>query len=374
MKNYLADRTKLIDASGIRKVFALGATLKDPINFSIGQPEFDVPEPVKEAAIEAIRRGRNRYSQTAGENAVLDQLRPKVTVETGWETPQVMLTNGVSGGLLLAFMALINPGDEIIVPDPYFVMYKQLVRMLGGTCVFVDSYPDFKLPVEKIAAAVTDKTKLIILNSPSNPTGEVYTEDEVKAIVEIAKKRDIILLSDEIYDMFCYEESHLCIGRYYDKTVLLKGFGKTFGMTGWRMGYAACSETLKPLMESMLMLQQYTFVCAPTPFQFAIPTALEHDMQSYVETYRAKRDLMYNGLKDTFELHRPGGAFYMFARTPDRYASATEFVKDAIAHNVLIIPGNVFSERDSHFRMCYTTTEDKIRQGAEILCRLAEGL
>lgn len=373
MMHYLADRTKLIDASGIRKVFALGATLKDPINFSIGQPEFDVPDPVKEAAVEAIRSGQNRYSQTAGETAVLERLRPKVVAETGWDAPQVMLTNGVSGGLLLAFMALINPGDEVIVPDPYFVMYKHLVRMLGGTCVFVDSYPDFKLPVEKIAAAVTDKTKLIILNSPSNPTGEVYSEAEIKAVAAIAETRGIILLSDEIYDMFSYEEAHLCIGRYYDKTVLLKGFGKTFGMTGWRMGYAACSETLKPLMESMLMIQQYTFVCAPTPFQCALPMALDLDMHSYVEAYRAKRDALYNGLKDTFTLHKPGGAFYMFAQTPQRYATATEFVKDAIAHNVLIIPGNVFSERDTHFRMCYTTSEDKIRQGAEILCRLANG-
>lgn len=373
MKNYLADRTKLIDASGIRKVFALGATLKDPINLSIGQPEFDVPEPVKEAAIQAIRNGQNRYSQTAGDAAILEQLRPKVVAETGWDKPQVMLTNGVSGGLLLAFMALINPGDEIIVPDPYFVMYKHLVRLLGGTCVFVDSYPDFALPVEKIAAAVTDKTKLIILNSPSNPTGEVYSQDEVKAIVDIARKRDIILLSDEIYDMFSYEAEHLCIGKYYDKTMLLKGFGKTFGMTGWRLGYAACSEALAPLMESMLMIQQYTFVCAPTPFQCALPTALEQDMHSYVEAYRVKRDTLYDGLKDTFKLHKPGGAFYMFAETPERYATATDFVKDAIAHNVLIIPGNVFSEQDTHFRMCYTTTEEKLRQGAEILCRLANG-
>ena len=373
MNTYLAERTKLIDASGIRKVFALGATLKDPINFSIGQPEFDVPQAVKEAAIGAIRDGQNRYSQTAGENAVLDQLRPRVKADTGWETPQVMLTNGVSGGLLLAFMALINPGDEVIVPDPYFVMYKHLVRMLGGKCVFVDSYPDFKLPVEKIASAVTDKTKLIILNSPSNPTGEVYSQQEVEAIVEIARKRDIILLSDEIYELFSYENAHLCIGRYYDKTVLLKGFGKSYGMTGWRMGYAACSESLKPLMESMLMIQQYTFVCAPTPFQLALPTALEYDMTPYVQSYQAKRDMMYNGLKDSFRVHKPGGAFYMFAEKPDKYASATDFVKDAIAHNVLIIPGNVFSERDSHFRMCYTTTEDKIRQGIEILCRLAKG-
>lgn len=373
MKNYLAERTTLIDASGIRKVFALGATLKDPVNLSIGQPEFDVPEAVKEAAIGAIRDGQNRYSQTAGENTVLEMLCPRVKADTGWDAPQVMLTNGVSGGLLLAFMALINPGDEVIVPDPYFVMYKHLVRMLGGKCVFVDCYPDFTLPVEKIADAVTDRTKLIILNSPSNPTGQVYSEQEIKAVVKIARERDILLLSDEIYEMFSYEHPHLCIGRYYDKTLLLKGFGKSYGMTGWRMGYAACSEALKPLMESMLMIQQYTFVCAPTPFQLALPTAMDYDMSRYVQAYRTKRDMLYDGLKETFNVHKPGGAFYMFAEKPERYATATDFVKDAIAHNVLVIPGNVFSEHDSHFRMCYTTTEDKIRQGIDILCRLAKG-
>ena len=373
MKNYLAGRTTKIDASGIRKVFALAATLKDPVNLSIGQPEFDVPAPVKEAAIKAIEGGHNRYSQTAGEEVVLARLRPQVKADTGWTTPQIMLTSGVSGGLMLALMALIDEGDEVIVPDPYFVMYKHLVRMLGGTCVFVDSYPDFKLPVEKIAAAVTDKTKLIILNSPANPTGAVYSEAEVKAVAKIAQERDIILLSDEIYEMYCYEGKNPCIGKYYDKTLLLKGFSKSYGMTGWRMGYAACSETLKPLIESMLMIQQYTFVCAPTPFQLALLTAFEQDMSSYVEAYRNKRDMFYAGLKDSFKLVKPGGAFYMFAEKPDRFATATDFVKEAIAHNVLIIPGNVFSERDTHFRMCYTTTEDKLQQGIDILCRLAKG-
>jgi aspartate aminotransferase/aminotransferase len=373
MKNYLAERTKVVDASGIRKVFALGATLKDPVNFSIGQPDFDVPDPIKEVAIQAIREGQNRYSQTAGEDSVLEMLRPRVKAETGWNNPQVMLTSGVTGGLLLAFMALINPGDEVIIPDPYFVMYKHLVRMLGGKCVFVDCYPEFSLPVEKIAAAVTDKTKLIILNSPNNPSGQVYSAQDLKAVAEIAQKRDIILLSDEIYEMYNYERPQVSAATYYDKTVLLKGFGKSYGMTGWRMGYTACSETLKPLMEAMLMIQQYTFVCAPMPFQLALPTAMDYDMSAYVQAYRNKRDLLYEGLKGTFNVRKPIGAFYMFPEKPERYATATDFVKDAIAHNVLIIPGNVFSERDTHFRMCFTTTEDKIRQGVEILCQLAKG-
>jgi len=198
--DYLADRTELMDASGIRKVFALAAELKDPVNFSIGQPDFDVPEPIKEAAIEAIRRGQNSYSQTAGDAVIVQRLKDKVKADYGWDNAPLMLTSGVSGGLLLSFMALINPSDEVIMSDPYFVIYKHVINMLGGKCVFVDTYPDFRLPAEKVAKAVTDKTKLIILNSPANPTGIVYTADEVKEIVEVARKHDIIIMSDEIYE------------------------------------------------------------------------------------------------------------------------------------------------------------------------------
>ncbi|MHC4374811.1 MAG: pyridoxal phosphate-dependent aminotransferase, partial [Planctomycetota bacterium] len=194
--DYLAERTGLMDASGIRKVFALAAKLKDPVNFSIGQPDFDVPEPVKEAAIEAIRKGKNSYSQTAGVAEVVACLKEKAKSDYGWDNSQLMLTDGVSGGLLLAFMALINPGDEVIMSDPYFVIYKHIINVLGGKCVFVDTYPDFRLTPEKVGDAVSDRTKLIILNSPANPTGVVYSADEVKKIAEIARQKNIIILSD----------------------------------------------------------------------------------------------------------------------------------------------------------------------------------
>ena len=177
MKDIIADRTKLIDASGIRKVFALGASLENPVNFSIGQPDFDVPQALKEEAIKAIRAGQNSYSQTAGDETLKERIAERVSNEFGWENPAVLVVSGVSGGLLLAFMSLVNPGDEVIIPDPYFVMYKHLVNMLNGKCVFVDSYPDFELPVEKIAGAISSRTKMIILNSPCNPIGLVYSDD-----------------------------------------------------------------------------------------------------------------------------------------------------------------------------------------------------
>ncbi|MBC8378465.1 MAG: aminotransferase class I/II-fold pyridoxal phosphate-dependent enzyme [Planctomycetes bacterium] len=370
--DYLAERTKLIDSSGIRKVFAMAAQLDDPINFSIGQPDFDVPDAIKEAAIEAIRKGFNKYSQTAGQEVVVSRLKAKTTAEYGWDNPQLMITDGVSGALLLAFMALINPGDEVIIADPYFVIYKHVISMLGGKCVYINTYPDFRLPAEKIEAAISDKTKLIILNSPANPTGVVYTEAEIREIVEVARKHDIIIMSDEIYEEFSYDGKAVSVGSYYDKSLILKGFSKSYAMTGWRLGYATVSERLGPLLEKMLMIQQYTFVCAPTPFQMAIMTALDEDITSYVDNYRVKRDRMLEGLGKCFEITKPGGAFYMFIKTPDKYPNATEFVKKAIENNLLIIPGNVFSEQDTHFRLGYVATDEKIEQGIDILCGLAK--
>lgn len=371
MKEYLSDRSKLIDASGIRKVFALAAQLKDPVNFSIGQPDFDVPEPVKAAAIKAIENGFNRYSQTAGEQRLIQKIQQKITADYGWNSPQIIVTSGVSGGLLLAFMATINPGDEVIFPDPYFVMYKHLVRMLGGKCVYINTYPDFKLPVEKIEQAVTDKTKLLVLNSPANPTGAVYSKQEVQAIAKLAQKHDLLVINDEIYEDFCYDTPCESIGRYYDGALILKGYSKSYAMTGWRMGYAAATEKLKPLLDKMTQIQQYTFVCAPTPFQIAAVEAMDLDMHQYVDIYHKKRDRIIEGLKGHYDIVKPGGAFYMFIKAPCSYPNATAFVQKAIENNVLVIPGNVFSEQDTHFRISYATTDEKIDQGIKILNGLA---
>jgi len=368
MRKIIANRMRNIDSSGIRKVFALAATMKDPVNFSIGQPDFEAPEAVKRAAIKAIENGANRYSQTAGDEELLGKIAGGVKAEFRWNEPKVMVTSGVSGGLLLAFLAIINPGDEVIIPDPYFVIYKHVVNMLGGKCVFIDSYPDFGLDVQKISDAITDKTKLIILNSPCNPTGMVYEGKQLKAIAEVAAKKDIIVLSDEIYNKFSYDGDCASIARWYDKTLILRGFGKSYGVTGWRLGYAAAGGQLAELIEQMIKIQQYTFVCAPTPFQKAAIVAMDCDTTAFVNTYRKKRDLIYEGLKDKFELVKPGGAFYAFARAPAGRAS--EFVTKAIANNVLVIPGNVFSEKDTHFRISYATSDEKIKCGVDILRKL----
>lgn len=370
MKDIIAHRASKIDASGIRKVFALAAKMEEPINFSIGQPDFDVPEKLKEEAIKAIREGFNKYSQTAGDALLKEKISELVKKEIGWENPAVLVTSGVSGGLLLAFLALINSGDEVIIPDPYFVIYKHVVNMLGGKCVFVDSYPDFGLPVEKIAEAITSKTKMIILNSPCNPTGVVYPEEQIKALARVAAERDVLILTDEIYERFCYDSKYASIANYYDKSLVLRGFSKSYAMTGWRLGYVAAHKCLANVTEQMTKIQQYTFVCAPTPFQKAAIAALDYDVSDLVDAYRKKRDLLYEGLKDKFELVKPGGAFYAFVRAPE--GTAAEFAERAIKNNVLIIPGNVFSEKDTHFRISYATSDEKIQQGVETLCRLTQ--
>jgi aspartate aminotransferase/aminotransferase len=370
MRKYLAKRTKNIEASGIRKAFALAATVKDPIDFSIGQPDFDVPEPLKEQAIKAIHAGFNKYSQTAGDELLKRKIAQQVKAEFGWESPAVLVASGVSGGLLLAFLALIDPGDEVIIPDPYFVIYKHVVNMLGGRCVFVDCYPDFQLPVEKIAERITDKTKLIMVNSPCNPSGAVYSQQSMKELAKIAAERDVIVLSDEIYEKFSYDGPCTSIASCYDRTLLLRGLGKSYAMTGWRLGYVAVHERLAPVLEEMTTIQQYTFVCTPTPFQKAAVAALDYDISAYIEGYKKKRDLAYEGLREKFELVKPGGAFYAFVKAPG--SSATQFVEKAIKNKVLVIPGNVFSEKDTHFRISYATADDKIRQGIEILCGLAQ--
>jgi aspartate aminotransferase/aminotransferase len=369
MGKYVADRMSNIEASGIRKAFALAATVIDPINFSIGEPDFDVPDSLKEQATVAIREGFNKYSQTAGDDVLKARIAEKIRTEVGWHNPRVIVTCGVSGGLLLSFLTLVNPGDEVIIPDPYFVIYKHVVNLLGGRCVFADSYPDFDLPVEKIADRITDKTKLIVINSPCNPTGAVYSQDRIKALAQLAAENDILVVADEIYEAFCYDGSCSSITSYYDKTILLRGFGKSYAMTGWRLGYAAVSDALAEVLDAMTTVQQYTFVCAPTPFQKAAAAAFGCGVKPLIDAYRRKRDLVYEGLKNKFEMTKPAGAFYAFVKAPG--GSATAFVEKAIKNKVLVIPGSVFSEKDTHFRISYTTSDDKIQQGIELLRQLA---
>lgn len=357
-----------IDASGIRKVFDLAATMTDPVNLSIGQPHFDTPQPIKDAIIKAVDDGRNAYSQSQGIKPLLEKIQQSVDSTYQHEDRQVFVTSGTSGGLMLALSALVNPGDEVIAFDPWFVMYKHLTTQAGGIYKSINTYPDFRIPIEKVREAITDRTKVIIFNSPSNPTGHVASEEEVKALAELAAEHDIALLSDEIYREFCYDEAFVSPAKYNDQTIVIDGFSKSHSMTGWRVGWCHGPQHV---IQQMIKLQQFTFVCAPHPMQWAANVAWDYDISDRVAEYKQKRDFMRSELQDHYEIHGAGGAFYLFVKAP--WGTGTEFVKKAIENNLLIIPGNVFSSEDTHFRISYAATDETLHKGIEILKKLAVG-
>ncbi len=243
---WIADRMRHIDASGIRKAFDMARSMKDPINLSIGLPDFDVPDPAKEAAIEAIHGGFNAYTQTQGIPELRGKLQAEVDREFGHEDRQVLVTSGSSGGLLLAICCVVNPGDEVIVFDPYFVMYRHLVTLAGGTSVIVDTYPDFRIDIDKVADAITPRTKCIIVNSPGNPTGVVISAEEMKALAELCHRRNVLLISDEVYRTFCYDHPFTSPARFNPDVFVADGFSKSHAMTGWRLGYAPRAVAVDP--------------------------------------------------------------------------------------------------------------------------------
>jgi aspartate aminotransferase/aminotransferase len=367
---WISKRTDAFDSSGIRKVFDLAAKLADPINLSIGQPDFDVPDEVKSAAIEAIKSGKNAYSPTQGIGPLREAMKAEIETKYPAHTDRdLFISSGTSGGLMLSMLAMVNPGDEVIYLDPFFVMYPALVEMCGGVPVPIDSYPDFRLDPDKIAAAVTPNTKMILLNSPSNPTGVTAGESELKAVAELAAEKNIALVSDEIYSRFFYKDDGEFVSpaSFNDQTIVIDGFSKSHAMTGWRVGYVhgPCEIT-----STMLKLQQYSFVCAPQPAQWGALRAMEVSLDGHIADYHRKRDLIFDGLSDCYEITKPGGAFYIFPKAP--IASGSEFVEQAIARGLLIIPGNIFSARDTHFRISFAAPDETLHRGIELLREMAK--
>ncbi len=394
----ISERARSIDASGIRRVFDLGAKLKDPINLSIGQPDFPVPDSIKRAAIEHIEGNANGYTVTQGIAPLRNRLARHLTDDVGWnvdprpaseadhERPGVLVTGGTSGGLLLSFLALMNPGDEAIIPDPYFVMYPHLCRMVGAVPVMCDTYPDCQMTAARVEPLITPRTKLVLLNTPGNPSGTVANQKQCEELLELCRRKGVLLVSDEIYDEFTYSDARV-VSAVGDKTprcpsparaleserdvLLLRGFGKTYGMTGWRMGYAAGPRRI---IEEMTKLQQYTFVCAPAPLQWGAAAALDVNMSGHIAEYQKRRDMVVNRLREVTEVATPGGAFYAFPKVPERLGlTASKFIEKCLEKSVLVIPGNVFSKRDTHFRLSYATSEKNLERGLEALVGLMKG-
>ncbi|VTU01372.1 aspartate aminotransferase : Aspartate/tyrosine/aromatic aminotransferase OS=Singulisphaera acidiphila (strain ATCC BAA-1392 / DSM 18658 / VKM B-2454 / MOB10) GN=Sinac_3297 PE=3 SV=1: Aminotran_1_2 [Gemmataceae bacterium] len=366
-ESLLADRTRAVEISGIRKIFELGKSLKDPVNLSIGQPHFDVPESVKAAAKAAIDGGQNGYVVTQG----VPQLRDKLVADAAARFPgqdrDVLVTSGTSGGLLLALFAVVNPGDEVVTPDPYFVSYPNMVALAGGKLVTVDTYPDFRVDPDKVRAAITPRTKAILISTPSNPTGAVVDPATQKALADLARERGVLLISDEIYRAFHCDGPPHSPAAFDPNVLVVEGFGKTYGMTGWRLGWA---HGPKRLVQEMAKMQQFTFVCAPSVVQWGGAAALDFDVTGIVADYARKRDLLAAGLRGHYDFELPGGAFYLFPRAP--WGTGTEFAAAGIAENLLVIPGGVFSARDTHFRISYAASDETLHRGIEILKRMAK--
>ncbi len=379
IERLLSVRSRSIDSSGIRKVFDLGTKMQDPINLSIGQPDFPVSEAMKEAAIAAIRENKNGYTVTQGIPQLLAAVRQRLEHDfgAGWSTTNenlsAVITSGTSGGILLALMSLLDAGDEFISPDPYFVMYPQVGKLLSAHCVLCDTYPDFRMTAARVEPLITERTKAVLLNSPSNPCGTVLTAKEIGELVQLCERRGVLLISDEIYDEFCFNdarENGLCPspGRISNNCLIIRGFGKTHGCTGWRLGYAAGPT---PLIQEMAKLQQSTFVCAPSPLQWGVVPSFQEDLSSVLKEYEGRRQMVLDAFSGVANVARPGGAFYAFVEVPPQLnLSASHFVEQAIAKRVLIIPGSVFSHRDTHFRLSFAAARPKLAEGLGILREL----
>jgi aspartate aminotransferase/aminotransferase len=237
---------------------------------------------------------------------------------------------------------------------------------VGGKCVVVDTYPDFRIDLDKVAAAITRRTKAVLFNSPANPTGAAASESEIRGLAQLTAERNIALVSDEIYSHYAYDQPFVSPARYNPQTIVIDGFSKSHAVTGWRLGFA---HGPAEIIQQMIKLQQYTFVCAPQPVQWAGLAMLDVDTSPQIEAYRRKRDRVVAALAEDYEVVVPGGAFYVFPKTP--WGTGDQFVHKAIQNKLLIIPGHIFSSRDTHFRISYAASDQTIERGLEVLKRIA---
>ncbi len=378
MKKYIADSIENMPTSGIRKFFDVVSTMEGVISLGVGEPDFETPWHVREAAITSIEKGKTAYTSNQGmvplRKAIADYLYEKYDIKYHAEE-EILITVGASEGIDLALRALCNPGDEVLVVEPSYVSYKPCVVMAGGVPVVVTTKEenDFRLTVKDIEEKLTEKTKVIILPYPNNPTGAIMEKEDLEAISDIIIKNDLIVISDEIYAELTYGRHHISVASLpgmHERTIVLNGFSKAFAMTGWRLGYAAAP---KMFIEQMTKIHQYIIMCAPTMSQYAGFEALvseerEEDVDIMREAYDERRRVMVEGFRNMgLSCFEPMGAFYVFPCIKSTGLTSEEFCERLLfEENVAVVPGTAFGECGEGFIRCsYAYSIENIREALE---------
>lgn len=382
-QQYLARHVVGLRPSGIRKFFDIVATMKDVISLGIGEPDFTTPAPIIEAGIRALHAGQTHYTSNAGlielRQAVADHIAKAYGVQYD-PKGEVIITVGVSEALYLTMTALLNPGEEVIIPTPCFVSYQAEVILAGGVPVEVPTYVEdsFQVKPEAVRAAITPRTKAIFLGYPNNPTGAVYTRTVLEEIARIAEEHDLVVISDELYDQLVYGVEHVCfpsLPGMRQRTVLLGGFSKNYAMTGWRAGFACGPEEI---IRGLVRIHQYTIMSAPTMSQMAALEALKNGGEYVVQMrdeYDRRRKLIVNGLNNlglpTFE---PKGAFYAFPNIAVTGMDDETFAQKLLEEErVACVPGSSFGAGgEGYIRCSYATAYEKLEEALRRMERFME--
>jgi aminotransferase len=382
MRDFVAKHVASVPPSGIRRFFDIAATMEDVISLGIGEPDFITPDPILQAGIRSLERGETQYTSNSGvqelREALSSHLERLYQVSYDPDT-EVLVTVGVSEALYLALAAIIDPGDEVIVPTPCFVSYNPEVVFAGGVPVTIQARPedDFQVNAADIEALVSPKTKALLIGYPNNPTGAVMSRERLAEIAAVAEKHDLLVISDEIYDRLVYDHEHVCFASLEgmrDRTITLGGFSKDYAMTGWRVGYGAAPATI---LAAMRKIHQYTIMSAPTTSQMAALEALhsgEEHVQRMRDEYNRRRRLIVDGLNDlglrTFE---PKGAFYAFPSVETSGMDDETFAERLLQEErVAVVPGNAFGADGHYVRCSYATAFEKLEEALERMRRFME--
>ncbi|MGH2495753.1 MAG: aminotransferase class I/II-fold pyridoxal phosphate-dependent enzyme [Ktedonobacteraceae bacterium] len=375
-RELLAQRVRQVKPSGIRKFFDIINTMPDVISLGIGEPDFVTPDHIRQAGIRSIELGHTRYTSNYGilelREEIAVMLKRRYGIDYDHKT-EILVTVGVSEGVDLAMRTLIDPGDEVISPDPGYVAYEADIVFAGGKPVPVPTYAkfDFGVRAEEIAAAITPRTKMILIGNPNNPTGAVVPQAELEGIAKLAQQHDLIVAMDEVYSRLVYDTEHISIAAMpgmRERTVLLDGFSKAYAMTGWRIGYVAAPHVI---LEAMLKVHQYAIMCAGTAPQEAALEALRHgeeDVQQMHDAYARRRRMFVDGLNRIgLPTCEPRGAFYAFPNISSTGMTDEEFAEKLLfEEQVAVVPGSSFGACGVGFVRCaYCTAYDKLAEALE---------